>query len=181
MMHLLAAEGGGTIHFLHPSPENLKAALWTLGIFLLLLFVLRKFAWGPIADGLLGREQRIEESLKRAEALEKATRELAETNRKALEKAQQEAQAIVAESRLQAQRAAEEQMRKAAEEVGAQRERFRREMALEVEKARAEIRGDVVEMVLDATARMLGRSMGAGDQRRLAEEALRDAEQVARN
>jgi F-type H+-transporting ATPase subunit b len=181
MMYLLAAEEGHAIHFLTPSPENLKAALWTLGIFVALLFVLRKYAWGPIITGLNARETRISESLKKAEELEKATRELAETNRRAMEKAQQEALAIVAESRGAAARAADEQLVKAQAEIDAQRDRARREIQLETEKARDQLRRDVVDLTIQATARLIGKSLSDPDQRRLAEEALRDAESVTRN
>ncbi len=181
MLLLLAVEEGGghAIHFLNPSPENLKASLWTLGIFIVLLFVLRRFAWGPIVAGLAAREQRIAESLKKAEELEKATRELAETNRRALEKAHQDAQAVVAEARQAAGRAAAEQMQRAQEEIEAQRDRFRREMQLEVAKARDLVRREAVELTVLATGRLVGRLATDADMRRLAEDALRDAEKVA--
>lgn len=160
---------------------NNAAAFWSLGIVLVLIFVLWKLAWGPIAKGLASREDRINESLKRAEELEKATRELAETNRRAMEKAQLDAQAIVAEARQAAAKAAAEIAAKTEAELEATRERFQRELRLESDKVRAEIRQEAVDLTLAATARMLGRHLTAADHRRLADEALRDAESVARN
>ena len=183
---LAAAEGaGGGGHGISPldaaNPANLKAGLWALGIFLVLLFVLRKFAWGPIVAGLAAREERITESLEKAAEIEKATRELAETNKKMLEAAQREAQGIIAESRLSAKTAADEILAKAQSEIGDQRERAKREIALESDKARAELRAAAVELTLSAAAKLIGRSMSGDDQRRLAEQALSDAERVARN
>jgi F-type H+-transporting ATPase subunit b len=183
MMFLLAQE--------HAGPEvspldltshaNVTAALWAWGIFIVLLFLLRRFAWGPIAKGLEGRAHRISESLKRAEEVEKAAREIAETNKALLAKAQQEAQHIVAEARIAAKNTADDVLKKAHEDVEANRERFTRETQLMVEKARDDLRKDTVALVLQTTAKLLGTNVSDADHRRLAEQALRDAESVARN
>lgn len=162
-------------------PANWKAAAWAWGIFAVLFFLLWWKAWGPIAKGLEARAHRISESLKKAEEIEKATRELQETNAKLLAKAQQEAQSIVAEARVAATNAAAEVIRKAHSEIDAQRERSTREMQLMVDKARADLRRDTVDLTIEATAKLLGRSMTDADARRLAEQALSDAENVARN
>lgn len=162
-------------------PANHAAAFWSLGIFLVLFLLLWKFGWGPIIAALQSREDRINQSLKRAEELETATRELAETNRRAMEKAQQEAQAVVAEARVAAKRAATEVFAKAEADIEASRERFQREMKLEADKVRDDIRREAVDITLAATAKMLGRTLTQADHRRLAEESLHDAESVARN
>jgi F-type H+-transporting ATPase subunit b len=160
---------------------NHAAALWAWGIFAVLLIVLWKTAWGPIAKGLAGRADRIAESLKKAEEIEKATRELAETQKATLAKAQAEGQALVAEARNAAKAMSDELLHKANAEIEAQRDRFTRETAQMIEKARAEMRKDAVELTMAATAKLIGRSLSDADSRRLATEALSDAERVARN
>jgi F-type H+-transporting ATPase subunit b len=160
---------------------NLAAGVWAWVIFILLLLLLWKFAWGPIAKGLDARAQRITDSLKKAEEIEKATRELAETNRQLLAKAQQDAQAVVAEARVAARHAADDLLKKATAEIEAQRERFTRETQMVVDKARADLRKETVDLAIDAAGRLLGRGMTDADHRRLAEQALRDAESVTRN
>jgi len=183
MWFLLAQEHGGAEidprELLHPA--NVAAAIWAWCIFAALLFVLWKFAWGPIANGLSAREKRISESLKKAEEVEKAAREITETNRKLLAKAQQDAQQIVADARTAGQKAADDVLAKAAAEVDAQRERFTRETQLLVDKARADLRRETVDLTIEATSRLLGRTITDADGRRLAEQALRDAENVTRN
>ena len=175
----------------HASPEvdprelgehaNLAAAFWAWGIFLVLLFVLWWKAWGPIAKGLDARAARIEGSLKKAEEVEKAARDMQETNRQMLAKAQQDAQALVAEARQVAKNAADDVLAKAQGEIEAQRERFVRETQMMVEKARADLRRDTVDLTIEATTKLLGRTLTQADTRRLAEQALADAEKVARN
>ena len=55
-----AAEGAGHGQpDLNPLDWKTDLALWTGAVFVALLFVLGKFAWGPIADGLDKREQRV--------------------------------------------------------------------------------------------------------------------------
>jgi len=175
------AAGHAEINPMSAEHANFAAAIWALGIFLVLFLLLWKKAWGPIVAGLQAREDRINESLKRAEELEKATRELAETNRAAMDRAQQDAQQIVAEARVAAQKAASDVAAKANAEIEASRDRFQREMRLEAEKVKAEIRKDAVDMTLAATAKLIGHTLSSADHRKLAEQALRDAESVARN
>jgi F-type H+-transporting ATPase subunit b len=162
-------------------PANHAAAFWALGIFLVLFFTLWKLAWGPILKGLNSREERINSSLKRAEEIEKATRELAETNRRVLEKAQQDAQQIVHESRAAAGKAAGEIAAKAQHEIEEARDRFKNEMRLEAARVKDEIRKETVALTIAAAGRLIGRSLSGADHERLVEESLRDAESVAGN
>jgi F-type H+-transporting ATPase subunit b len=162
-------------------PANWKAAIWAWCIFAVLVILLWWKAWGPITKMLDARAQRITDSLKKAEEVEKAAREIAETNRALLLKAQHDAQQIVSDARNAAQLVAEEVRKKATADVDAQRVRFTRETELAVEKARDEMRRETVERTIAATARLLGRSLSDADSRRLAAEALADAETVARN
>jgi len=187
MLYLLAVEEGGHGggHGIDPmdaaNPANWQSGAWALGIFLVLVVVLKKFAWGPIVAGLDAREDRINASLEKAAEIEEATRKLSETNRQLLEEAQREAQGIITESRVAAKVAADEITAKAVTEIGAQRDRVKRELALEADKVKADLRAGAVELTLMAAGKLIGKSLTAADQRRLAEEALADAESVARN
>ena len=185
MWFLLAQEGHGVGPEIDPTDlthhANLAAAAWAWCIFAVLVLLLWKLAWGPISKGLDARAQRISDSLKRAEEVEKAAREITETNKALLLKAQHEAQQIVSDARNAAQQVAEEVRKKATADVDAQRERFTRETQLAVDKARDDLRKDTVELTLQVAAKLLGTSMTDADHRRLAEQALRDAEKVARN
>lgn len=160
---------------------NLAAAVWAWCIFLVLVVLMWKFAWGPISKGLDARAQRISDSLKKAEEVEKAAREIAESNKALMLKAQQDSAQIVADARNAAQQVAEEVRKKGTADVDAQRERFTRETQMAVEKARADLRKETVDLALLAAAKLLGTSMSDAEHRRLAEQALRDAEQVTRN
>ena len=160
---------------------NVAAAVWAWVIFVALVLLLWKLAWGPIAKGLEGRAQRIADSLKKAEEIEKSARELIETNKALMAKAQAEAQQLIADARTVATTTSAELLAKANQDIEAQRERYTREMQLVIDKARADMRRDAIDLTIAATAKLIGRSLTDADSRRLATEALADAESVARN
>ena len=186
MWFLLAQDGhGGGGAEIDPTnlthPANLAAAVWAWCIFLVLVVLLWKLAWGPISKGLDARAQRITDSLKKAEEVEKAAREIAESNKALMLKAQQDAAQMVSDARNAATQVAEEVRKKAQADVDAQRERFTRETQMAVEKARADLRRETVDLTLQAAGKLLGTTMNDADHRKVAEQALRDAEKVARN
>src|ERR1051325_778739 len=63
---------------------------WTIVTFVLLLIVLRKFAWKPLLEGLQRREERVRTSIERAEQAQKDAERLMEENRQRLAQADQE-------------------------------------------------------------------------------------------
>jgi F0F1-type ATP synthase membrane subunit b/b' len=62
---LQAAEEGAT---LSPFAGNLGNAIWTLGIFVIVIVVLGKFAWGPVLGLLQERESFIHKGVVRRQA-----------------------------------------------------------------------------------------------------------------
>src|SRR4051794_29717245 len=65
----------------NPFAGDFGNALWTVVVFVVVLIVLGKFAWGPILKGLQARESYILESLEKA----KTERETAEARLKEYE------------------------------------------------------------------------------------------------
>jgi F-type H+-transporting ATPase subunit b len=93
---------------LSPFAGNLGNAIWTLVIFVIVVFVLGKFAWGPV----LGLLQERESFIHRALADAKRDRDAAEANLKEyaakLQSAHAEAAALVEEARRDGERLREE-------------------------------------------------------------------------
>ena len=80
-----------------PMSFKTDLAIWSLVVFLLFVFVLKKFAWGPLSAGLDAREQRIREDIASAEsARERAEAMLADHEAK-LAGVQEEVKEILAE------------------------------------------------------------------------------------
>ncbi len=72
---------------------------WMLVTFLTVLFLLKKFAWGPILNMLKEREDLIEDSLNRAAKAKEEIKDLQNTNEKMLQEARAERDNLLKEAR----------------------------------------------------------------------------------
>ena len=88
------AEKGGS-----PLDVNPGVILWTVVTFVFLLFVLKKIAWKPILNSLNERELFIKDSLEKAEKAQKEAEKLVAENKVSLSKADEEAQKIIEQGR----------------------------------------------------------------------------------
>jgi F-type H+-transporting ATPase subunit b len=162
-----AAEAGGG-----PFAGNVGNALWTLVVFGLVVFVLGKFAWGPILSGLQEREKFIRESLEAA----RRERQEAEGRLKAytdqMNAARSEATAIVEEAR----RDADTVKRRIEEEAGAEArqivERSRREIEIAKETALKELYTTSAKLTTELAGRILEREISPADHDRLIRESI---------
>lgn len=79
------------------APESL--IFWTTLIFLVFLFLLRKFAWKPILGAVKSREDSINNALLSAEEAKKEIQNLKADNEKLLQEARAERDAMLKEAR----------------------------------------------------------------------------------
>ncbi|MGH7492431.1 MAG: F0F1 ATP synthase subunit B [bacterium] len=148
--------------------------LWTIIIFLLLVFLLRKLAWKPILSALDERTRNIRESLAQADTAKKDVERMRAEYESMLAAARQESQDVLAKSRKTAESLREEMVQKAQQEVEALRQRATRDIALEREKAVEEIKRTAGELSVAIAAKIIGKSLNAKDHQDLIKQALRD-------
>jgi F-type H+-transporting ATPase subunit b len=145
-------------------------------IFLVMLGVLYRFAWGPLLQILDERRARIAQGV---EATERAKQELeaAEKERQAkLEEARREAQAMLDRIAKQAEDLRKELEAKAREQAEALIARARAEIQQEREKAVQELRSQVADLAVMAAGRIIGESLDAKKHRELIERTIEEAE-----
>src|SRR6476646_3791415 len=100
---------------------------WTLIIFVVLLVVLAKFAFGPITAAVEAREKALEDAIAAAQRdREEAAKELAE-HRAALDASRADAQQLIAEARVSAERVRTELVEQAHAEQANMLQRARQE------------------------------------------------------
>jgi F-type H+-transporting ATPase subunit b len=156
-------------------------ALTSLVVFILLLVVLGKFAWGPIASGLKAREDKIRKDIADAEAasnkaqatLRDYTAKLtaAEASaREIREKAVAEAAAEVA--RIKAQNVAEMEEAK---------EKNLRDIEAAKDSALREIYEETAVLATNVAEKILRRNLNANDQRDLVAQSLEQLQTVSKN
>jgi F-type H+-transporting ATPase subunit b len=145
-------------------------------IFLVMLGVLYRFAWGPLLRILNERRTRIAQGV---EATQRAMQELeaAERERQAkLEEARREAQAMLDRITKQAEDLRKELEAKAREQAEALIVKARAEINQEREKAVQDLRLQVADLAVSAASRIIGESLDAKKHRELIERAIEEAE-----
>jgi F-type H+-transporting ATPase subunit b len=140
-------------------------------LFIIVYFVLKKFAFGPIIAMLEERRKRIEESQLNAQKIKQQ-----------LEEAEQRHAEILAKANVQAQRMIDEEAashvadRKLQEAIaGAEQiiEKAREAAGLEYERTMAALKREVGRLVVESTMKVTGKVLTPEDQHRLQEEAAR--------
>jgi F-type H+-transporting ATPase subunit b len=155
---------------------DLGLSFWTLLTFLIVLFILKKFAFGRIAALLDERRSSIERNIAAAEAARAESEKLAEEYRQQLAMARQEATEILERAR----HSAEEQRRKLQEDINAERERgiAQAQAAIQAETRQAldRIKREIADLTIVTTERVLKRKLDEAEQRRLIDDALKDVD-----
>jgi F-type H+-transporting ATPase subunit b len=146
--------------------------IWTIVCFLVALFVLKRFAFGPIQTLIDERRERIRRSLEEADGAREEARKLLEEHRKLIGQARNEAEEILTEAR-QVGKAMQQRVK---DETEADRQRrleeTKRQIEAETRRALEAIRAEVAELSLFAAEKVTRKSLDDKDQRRLIDEAI---------
>jgi len=147
-------------------------ALWSLVVFFLFLWVLGKFAWKPMIEGLDKREAGIRSAIAEAEQNRKRAEAMLADYQKQLREAEQHVAAMIAEARRDAERTSQDLIAGAQREVDLLRQRTRDEIRQAKDAALADVFSQLNAQVVLATEHVLGRALQDSDQERLVTEAL---------
>ena len=145
-----------------------------LVLFLIVYFVLNRFAFGPLLKILEERRKRIEEGQLNAEKIKKQLAEAELRYQEVLRKANDDAQLLLEESRKNNEAFSQREMEKAVKESAAIVERARHEIASERNRMVDEVKREMVSLVVKTTAKVAGKVLSPEDQKRLSEEAAKD-------
>jgi F-type H+-transporting ATPase subunit b len=171
-----AEHGGGGADIFAGDVGN---AVWTLVIFLTVVVVLGKFAWGPILKGLQARESYILESLEKA----KREREQAEARLKEYEdrlaQARTEATAIVDEGRRDAEVLKNRILEEARREAEQERERTKREIRIATDTATKELYALSARLATDMAGRIIRKELTPQDHERLIADSIQELSSAA--
>jgi F-type H+-transporting ATPase subunit b len=150
--------------------------IWTLVVFFIAFLVLRKYAFGPLAELVEKRRTIVRENLEASERARDEAQTLLDEYKQQLAAARREAGEIVERARVTGSEL-ERQMR---EEATAQRERDVQaaKAAIEAETRQSieQIKNQVADLTLIATEKVVGRALNEAEGRRLVEEALSEVD-----
>ena len=166
--------GNATAALASPTDFRFDLSLFSFVVFLLLLAVLYKFAWGPIATALGQREETIQRQIDEARlASEKAAHQLREYEAR-LSAATDEARQIVAQARKDAEVAKDKIVAEARDAAGKERERAVAEITTAKNQALDEIAQRSVQTAISLASKVIRREVKPQEHEALIGEAINE-------
>ena len=158
-----------------PGIINLNVTVLIQAInFLILIFLLSRFLFKPLAKFLADRSAGIEKSLAEAKAAHEAAAKAQAEYQAQMREAQREIAAI----REQGQREVEAERQRLLQASRAEADRLvgnaKAEIEAETKRAKAGLREEAAGIALAVAERLLGRTIGGDDQKRLADQYVRE-------
>jgi F-type H+-transporting ATPase subunit b len=155
-----------------PAEFKTDLAIYTLIVFLLLLGLLSKFAWGPVTEGLERRESSIRQNIADAESARVKAEKMLAAHAEKLDKVQDEIRELLAEARRDAEHTKTEIIAAAQKESEATRQRAVQDIERARDQALDDLFAHMGKCVAEATEQVVGRSLTGADHERLITEAL---------
>lgn len=143
-------------------------------LFLIVYFVLNRFAFAPLLKVLEERRKRIEEGQLNAEKIKKQLAEAELRYQEVLRKANDDAQVMLEESRKNTEAFSQREMEKAVKDSAFIVERARHEITSERNRMVDEVKREMVSLVVKTTAQVAGKILSPEDQKRLSDEAAKE-------
>jgi F-type H+-transporting ATPase subunit b len=150
--------------------------VWTLVMFLITLFILKRYVFGPLGQFLEARRTKIAEDLDQAESNRTESERLVGEYNSRLEEARRESDDLRERGRKDGERQGAEIVSAAQE----QRERVladaNERIAAQTREASSQIRDEVAELAMMAAEKVTRRTLAGEEHKRLIEEALAEAD-----
>jgi F-type H+-transporting ATPase subunit b len=160
------AAGGG------PLTVNGGLVIWTLVVFGLLLFILRRSAWPVLLSAVREREARLEQQIADAEKARQEAASLLEQHKKLLAGAKGEAHEILALAKSAGEKERDALLHKARQEYDALLGRARKEIDDEKEKAVLALRREAVDLSIAAASKLIEQKLDSDANRKLVMDYL---------
>ncbi len=141
-----------------------------------LIFLMTVLLYRPILNFMETRTKEIQDTIQEAEDTRTEADKLLEGYRQKLASAAAEAGQVLDEARARGEKERARLLVQAEAEAAKIMARGRESLELEERDARARLRTEVAGLSLAAAAKLLGRELTGADQRRFAEEAIRELE-----
>ena len=151
--------------------------IWTIITFLLLFYVLAKFAWKPLLSMLEERESLIKRSLSDAETAREELQKINLESEAIITKARTEAQSILFDGKAAAEKIKDDTVAKAKEEASKIREEAKQQIKAEKDRAISDIKKEVVDLSLNVAEKLIKKNISEKDNASLIEESLEKIKQ----
>jgi F-type H+-transporting ATPase subunit b len=151
---------------------NVGLMVWTIVVFLISLFILRKWVFPLIGEALDKRAKTIEGEIDSAAELRQEADKVLEEYRERLKEARAQSEEIVARARQTAEVHEHEARERGQEILAEAAKRAERDIDAATKRALDDIRREVANLTIMATEKVVRKTLNEADQRRLVEDAL---------
>ena len=146
--------------------------IWTILTFLILFYVLAKFAWKPLLTALESRENTIKSSLEDAQKAKTELERLNAESEEIIANARSEAQTIRVDAKSAAEKIKADVMVQAGEDAKKIREDAQKQINVEKDKAIHEIRQEVVSLTMMVAEKVIKKNLSKEDNQALIEDSI---------
>lgn len=143
-------------------------------LFLIVYWVLNKYAFGPIVDVLAERRRRIAEAQDNAEKVKQQLAEAQERYKEVLNKAEVEAKSLIDEARASAEAVREKRVQEAIAEAEGVIRKAHESIEQDRRKMEAEVKSAMVSLVAATTSKVTGKILTTDDQKRINDETIKE-------
>lgn len=140
--------------------------------FLIILFLLQKFFYKPIAKVLEDRKKRIEESLKNADLIEERLQKTQENSAKIIEEAQRNAQALITDAKKEDERISVQTSLDARKTIEEATEEAKKQIEAQKIQMQKQLERETLFLVVDVVKKVLGRTLNPKERQSLTTKAL---------
>ena len=152
---------------------------WTLVTFLLVAFILRRVAWGPITKAVDEREKSITQSIESAKRERAEAEKLLGEQKTAIAAARQEAADMMRKNQSEMDKFRDELMAKARKEAEATKKEAEAAIEEQKKKAIAELKQQSVALAIQIAEKLLEQELDQAKQKALAEKFIADLQKTA--
>ena len=153
---------------------NFFTALFTLANTLALVFVLKKFLWGPVMKMIADRQQEIDDLYSDANKAKSEAQQMEQEYREKLDAAVQTGERMVKEAVARGHSREEEIIRQANAEADAIRAKANADIAQEKKKAVNDAKNEISDLALVIAGKVVGRELTDADRSRLVDSFIDD-------
>jgi len=169
---VFAAEGGRGGSEINPLDFQKDLAIWTAVVFLVLLAILWKFAWRPIAEALDKREQRIADQIGAAEQANTEARQILAEYQAKLAGSEAEVREILDRGRREAEDLGRQMLDKTRQDAEREKQRALREIDAATADAVKELAARSADLAIELAGKILQAEIHRAEHARLVEQAV---------
>jgi len=148
--------------------------LWTIVTFLVLLWLLAKFAWKPLLAMLAKREETIRKSLEDAEKARLDLESIMEKSDQILTQARDEAQTIVSNGKTNADKMKDEILKNTKIKSDSILEDAKKQINSEKERAISDIKTEVVSLSIEIASKLIKKNLSETDHQAIIDDSLKE-------